>query len=100
MRAMVANRRNLSPRGAPSAPGRLQREPEMPAERPILIVDDDLDLRETLAEPLAVDGEFTASEAGSVAEAEARLLSKDARFDAVILDVGLPDGDGRDFCVK
>ena len=72
----------------------------MPAERPILIVDDDLDLRETLAEQLAVDGEFTASEAGSVAEAEARLLSKDARFDAVILDVGLPDGDGRDFCVK
>ncbi len=72
----------------------------MSAERPILIVDDDLDLRVTLAEQLAVDGEFTAAEAGSVAEAEERLAAKDARFDAVILDVGLPDGDGRDFCVK
>ncbi len=29
-----------------------------------------------------------------------RLGGKDARFDAIILDVSLPDGDGRDFCVK
>ena len=72
----------------------------MSAERPILIVDDDVALRETLAEQLAVDGEFTAVEAGSVAEAETRLADKDARFDAVILDVTLPDGDGRDFCVR
>jgi DNA-binding response OmpR family regulator len=72
----------------------------MSAERPILIVDDDTDLRMTLAEQLAVDGEFTATEAASVEEAEQKLLSKDARFDAVILDVGLPDGDGRDLCVK
>ena len=72
----------------------------MSAERPILIVDDDIALRETLAEQLAVDGEFTATEAGSVREAEEALLSKDARYDAVILDVGLPDGDGRDLCTK
>ena len=32
----------------------------MAGERPILIVDDDGTLRETLAEQLAVDGEFTA----------------------------------------
>ena len=57
-------------------------------------------LRETLTEQLAVDGEFVATEAGTVMEAEEKLLAKDARFDAVILDVGLPDGDGRDFCVK
>jgi DNA-binding response OmpR family regulator len=72
----------------------------MSAERPILIVDDDAALRETLTEQLAVDGEFVATEAGTVMEAEEKLLAKDARFDAVILDVGLPDGDGRDFCVK
>ena len=72
----------------------------MSAERPILIVDDDDALRDTLAEQLAVDGEFVATEAGSVMEAEEKLLAKDARFDAVILDVGLPDGDGRDFCAK
>ena len=72
----------------------------MSAERPVLIVDDDDALRETLVDQLAVDGEFVATEAASVQEAEFRLASKDARFDAVILDVGLPDGDGRDLCAK
>jgi len=72
----------------------------MSADRPILIVDDDEALRETLADQLAVDGEFVAMEAGSVSEAEERLAAKDARFDAVILDVGLPDGDGRDLCIR
>jgi DNA-binding response OmpR family regulator len=72
----------------------------MPADRPILIVDDDRALRETLAEQLAVDGEFTAVEAETAAEAETKLSAPDARFDAVILDIGLPDGDGRDLCAR
>ena len=72
----------------------------MSAERPILIVDDDGVLRETLADQLAVDGEFTAVAAASIGEAEEKLGAKDARFDAVILDVGLPDGDGRDLCTR
>jgi len=67
----------------------------MSAERPVLIVDDDDALRETLVDQLAVDGEFVATEAASVKTAEECLAAKDARFDAVILDVGLPDGDGR-----
>ncbi len=70
----------------------------MSGERPILIVDDDETLRETLAEQLQVDGEFQATEAGTLADAGAKLGTKDARFDALILDVSLPDGDGRDFC--
>jgi len=72
----------------------------MSGERPILIVDDDPGLRAMLAEQLAVDGEFVAIEAGSVAEAEVTVASRGGRFDAMILDVGLPDGDGRDLCVK
>jgi DNA-binding response OmpR family regulator len=72
----------------------------MSTERPILIVDDDRALRATLVEQLMVDGEFIAAEAASVAEAEQALGAKDARFDAIILDVGLPDGDGRDFCAR
>jgi DNA-binding response OmpR family regulator len=72
----------------------------MPADRPILIVDDDRALRETLAEQLAVDGEFVAVEATTAAEAEEKLIASDARFDAVILDIGLPDGDGRDLCAR
>ena len=72
----------------------------MSADRPILIVDDDGVLRETLADQLAVDGEFTAVAAASIGEAEEKLAAKDARFDAVILDVSLPDGDGRDLCTR
>jgi DNA-binding response OmpR family regulator len=72
----------------------------MPADRPILIVDDDRALRETLAEQLAVDGEFNAVEAATAAEAEDLLNAADARFDAIILDIGLPDGDGRDLCAR
>jgi len=72
----------------------------MAAGHPILIVDDDDALRETLAEQLTVGGEFAVSEAGSIAQAEQMLSAKEARFDAVILDVGLPDGDGRDLCLR
>jgi DNA-binding response OmpR family regulator len=72
----------------------------MSSERPILIVDDDRDLRLTLAEQLAIDGEFTPVEAATLNEADQQLGSKDSRFDAIILDVTLPDGGGRDFCVK
>ena len=45
----------------------------MSAERPILIVDDDEVLRETLADQLAHDGEFTAIGAATIAEAEEKL---------------------------
>ena len=72
----------------------------MSGERPILIVDDDLTLRETLVEQLQFDGEFRAEQAGSIGEAETKVTARDARFDAVILDVGLPDGDGRDLCAS
>ncbi len=70
----------------------------MAGERPILIVDDDRSLREELAAQLQVDGEFSATEAESVAEAEAMIRKQEQRFDALILDVTLPDGDGRDLC--
>ena len=72
----------------------------MTGERPILIVDDDAALRDMLAEQLAVDGEFTAAGAATASEAEAKINAREARYDALILDVGLPDGDGRDLCAR
>ena len=72
----------------------------MTGERPILIVDDDEALRATLAEQLTMDGEFLVVEAASMAEAEAALIARDGRFDAILLDITLPDGDGRDLCAK
>ncbi len=72
----------------------------MAGERPILIVDDDPVLQAMLAEQLAVDGEFAATAAATAAEAEAALVPGENRFDAIILDVTLPDGDGRDLCAR
>ncbi|MSP04696.1 MAG: response regulator transcription factor [Acetobacteraceae bacterium] len=72
----------------------------MTTERPILIVDDDADLRETLVEQLSINGEFSAAEAASIAQAETHLSRPNGRFGAIILDIGLPDGDGRDLCSK
>ena len=72
----------------------------MSALRQILIVEDDAALRATLAEQLLAGGEFSADEAESAAEAEAKLASAGARYDAILLDVGLPDADGREFCAR
>jgi DNA-binding response OmpR family regulator len=72
----------------------------MSAPRQILIVEDDAALRATLVEQILLDGEFAADEAESAAEAKTKLATAGARYDAILLDVGLPDTDGRDFCAK
>ncbi|OUI95816.1 transcriptional regulator [Acetobacter indonesiensis] len=72
----------------------------MTGARPILVVDDDRILRQTLVEQLQLDGEFIVQEASSLAEAREKLRAPDSRFDAILLDVTLPDGDGRDFCAE
>ena len=72
----------------------------MLATRSVLIIEDDAALRATLAEQLAAEGRFVIAEAASAAEAEAKLSDGDARYDAVLLDIGLPDGDGRELCAK
>ena len=64
----------------------------------ILLVDDDDDLREALAEQLVSTDDFDVFEAGSGHEAGEKV--KGAIFDLVILDVGLPDTDGRELCRK
>ncbi|HYL49200.1 MAG TPA: response regulator transcription factor [Stellaceae bacterium] len=68
----------------------------MPPNRRILIVDDDSALRHSLAEQLQLHEEFMAVEAATAAEALD--MAKRQYHDAVILDVGLPDMDGRELC--
>jgi ribonuclease P protein subunit RPR2 len=63
--------------------------------RRLLVVDDDAALRLLLRTTLAAD-EFEVEEASSAAEAVT--LARFRRPDVVILDVGLPDGDGLDTC--
>ena len=67
-------------------------------QRRILLVDDDEGLRKTLAEQLSLEGEFTCIEAGS--GAEGLKMAQAERPDAILLDVGLPDDDGRQVCAS
>jgi DNA-binding response OmpR family regulator len=68
----------------------------MRAVRRILIVDDDGALRQSLAEQLELHGEFAAVECDTAARAME--MARAERFDAILLDVGLPDMDGRELC--
>lgn len=68
--------------------------------RPILLVEDDNALREVLADHFTSTDLFHIFEAATLAEARRHLDAPDARFDCIILDIGLPDGDGRDFCAQ
>jgi len=68
----------------------------MRAGRRILIVDDDGALRQSLAEQLELNEEFVCIECGTAARA-LEMVNGD-RFDTIVLDVGLPDMDGRELC--
>ena len=68
----------------------------MPSAKRVLLVDDDDMLRGSLAEQLALDDGFAPVEAASAAQARERV--KEGLYEFMILDVGLPDGDGRELC--
>ena len=62
----------------------------------ILLVDDDGDLRGALADQLLLTDEFDVFEAEDGASGLSR--TKEQIYDVVVLDVGLPDMDGRELC--
>ena len=62
--------------------------------RKILIVDDDTDLRDTLVEQLSLHDEFEASAVDT--GAKGATAAKANSPDLVLMDVGLPDTDGRE----
>ncbi len=66
----------------------------MNAPRKILITDDDADLRTALAEQLALHAEFLPIQAETATQA--LTLVRDNAPDLVLMDIGLPDMDGRD----
>lgn len=63
-------------------------------QRRLFLVDDDETLRKTLVDQLAHYREFDITEASTACEALDKV--KDAHVDLMILDVGLPDMDGRE----
>jgi DNA-binding response OmpR family regulator len=70
----------------------------MKAGRRILIVDDDGALRQSLTEQLELNGEFATVECATAGQALE--IAKQEHFDAVLLDIGLPDMDGRELCQR
>ena len=64
--------------------------------RKILIIDDDDELRESLSEQLSLHEEFE-TELAPTAQ-EGLKLARNGHVDLVLLDVGLPDLDGREAC--
>ncbi len=70
----------------------------MTSQKNILIVDDDRALLITLAAALESEGAFQVTQADNAADAAAAAMSRDLRFDAILLDIELPDGDGFELC--
>lgn len=62
--------------------------------RRIVIIDDDQDLRKTIVDQFAHYREFELVEGGTAADALAKV--RDNHVDLMLLDVGLPDMDGRE----
>jgi DNA-binding response OmpR family regulator len=68
----------------------------MPSARPILAVFGDDVVREVVADHLTVTGKFRLVKATTLYDATESLNA--ACFDALLLDIQLPDGDGIEFC--
>jgi len=64
--------------------------------RRILIIDDDDELRESLSEQLTLHEEFETALAATASEGLKQ--ARNGHVDLVLLDVGLPDLDGREAC--
>ena len=68
----------------------------MSASKTILLVDDDADLRETLKDQFELYDAFNIVEASNATEGIQQ--AKSGRIDLILLDVDMPDMDGRDAC--
>jgi Response regulators consisting of a CheY-like receiver domain and a winged-helix DNA-binding domain len=66
----------------------------MTSAKRVLLVEDDAMLSASLAEQLAQEGEYEVIEAPDCASA--RTAASQGLYEFMILDVGLPDGDGRE----
>jgi len=68
----------------------------MSSAKRVLLVEDDAMLSASLAEQLTQEGAYTVIRVDSCADA--RQAAADGLYEFMILDVGLPDGDGRALC--
>src|ERR1700722_18454207 len=72
----------------------------MLAGRTILVVEDDAAMCAMLTHRLGEEFGVTVAAAGTLQEAEMLLSDGSVCIGAVILDIGMPDGDGCDLCAR
>ncbi len=68
----------------------------MVSTKKVLIIEDDTALSHSLVEQLEIDREFSVDQSDHAATALAIL--KENQYDIILLDIGLPDMDGRELC--
>ena len=66
----------------------------------ILIVEDDVEICELMVEALTREKRYKTQVTGSIGQAQVLMSEHGEGFDVLLLDVGLPDGDGREFCAS
>ncbi len=66
----------------------------------ILLLDDDDAFRMELTKRIEAEGSFRVTPAATILEAEEHVAARSTPFDAMLLDVSLPDGNGRDLCAR
>ncbi len=69
-----------------------------PMHLPILLLEDNTDVRDLLVEALSDNDAFAVHAAATISEAQTLVAEHGNSFAAAVLDVSLPDGDGRQFC--
>jgi DNA-binding response OmpR family regulator len=72
----------------------------MMTDKTILIVDGDLGARMMLGETLGSHPNTTICHAATAADAIGQLTARDCRIDAALIEVNLPDEDGRALCQR
>ena len=99
LRGGLRNASDLQPRSLHAAVQQLHTSMKAAAmPLPILLVEDDADVRSLLVEALTDTGASTVHAAETLSEAQALMVEHGDSLAVVILDVVLPDGDGRHFC--
>ena len=66
----------------------------------ILVIENDADVRGVIAEMLKEAGGFTVHLASTLSNARSLMAANAGDFGLLVLDVSLPDGDGRTFCAS
>ena len=66
----------------------------------ILVIENDADVRGVIAEMLKEVGGFTVHLASTLSNARSLMAANAGDFGLLVLNVSLPDGDGRQFCAS